>query len=178
MPHVLGCGKRDDNNCVVNKCTQVEFVFSCYDVGGRSRLSMSELFLLLKSTTAGLCKLSRTGAPDSARLESVASLVSLLPGRRGGGRTPRYIHKTLLARSCARARARIPPHAAVSCRRSGSIDLKDHRPPPVCRGDPSKPNGIGLRSHVGILTAASHHKLTRLSHCRIKSTLRTQLQVD
>lgn len=135
MPHVLGCGKRDDNNCVVNKCTQVEFVFSCYDVGGRSRLSMSELFLLLKSTTAGLCKLSRTGAPDSARLESVASLVSLLPGRRGGGRTPRYIHKTLLARSCARARA----HPTTRRRIVSSIRV--HRPqrPPTATGLPRRP---------------------------------------
>ncbi len=36
---------------------------------------MNELFLLLKSTSAGLCKLSGTDAPDSARLESIASLV-------------------------------------------------------------------------------------------------------
>lgn len=57
------------------KTSQVEFVFSCYDVGGRSRLSMNELFLLLKSTSAGLCKLSGIDAPDSARLESIASLV-------------------------------------------------------------------------------------------------------
>lgn len=50
-------------------------MFSCYDVGGRSSLSMNELFLLLKSTTTGLCKLSGIDAPDSARLESIASLV-------------------------------------------------------------------------------------------------------
>ena len=56
-------------------CPQVDFVFACYDVGGRSKLSMSELFLLLTSTTAGLCKLSGTDAPDSASFESVASLV-------------------------------------------------------------------------------------------------------
>lgn len=36
---------------------------------------MNELFLLLKSTSAGLCKLSGIDAPDSARLESIASLV-------------------------------------------------------------------------------------------------------
>lgn len=59
---------------------QVEFVFSCYDVGGRSALSMNELFLLLKSTSAGLCKLSGIAAPDSARLESIASLVREEPG--------------------------------------------------------------------------------------------------
>lgn len=53
----------------------MEFVFACYDVGGRSRLSMNELFLLLKSTSAGLCKLSAVDAPDSASLESIASLV-------------------------------------------------------------------------------------------------------
>lgn len=37
---------------------------------------MNELFLLLKSTSAGLCKLSGIDAPDSTRLESIASLVS------------------------------------------------------------------------------------------------------
>lgn len=36
---------------------------------------MNELFLLLKSTSAGLCKLSGIEPPDSARLESIASLV-------------------------------------------------------------------------------------------------------
>lgn len=59
----------------VNVTCQVEFVFACYDVGGRSRLSTDELFLLLKSTCTGLCKLSGIDAPDSARLVSIASLV-------------------------------------------------------------------------------------------------------
>ncbi|CAM9107723.1 unnamed protein product, partial [Hapterophycus canaliculatus] len=54
---------------------KVEFIFSCYDVGGRFALTMNELFLLLKSTSAGLCKLSAIVAPDSERLESIASLV-------------------------------------------------------------------------------------------------------
>lgn len=50
-------------------------MFACYDVGGRASLSMNELFLLLKSTSTGLCKLSGVEPPDSARLESIASLV-------------------------------------------------------------------------------------------------------
>ncbi|CAM9399079.1 unnamed protein product [Ascophyllum nodosum] len=54
---------------------KIEFVFTCYDVGGRSNLSMDELFLLLKSTATGLCKLSGIDAPDSARLEATAGLV-------------------------------------------------------------------------------------------------------
>ena len=70
-----------------NELSQVEFVFSCYDVGGRSSLSMNELFLLLKSTSAGLCKLSGIDAPDSARLESIASLV-----RQNRGLIPRSAH--------------------------------------------------------------------------------------
>lgn len=41
---------------------------------------MNELFLLLKSTSAGLCKLSGIDAPDSARLESIASLVRIEGG--------------------------------------------------------------------------------------------------
>lgn len=53
----------------------MEFIFSCYDVGGRFALTMNELFLLLKSTSAGLCKLSAIVAPDPERLESIASLV-------------------------------------------------------------------------------------------------------
>lgn len=56
----------------------MEFLFACYDVGGRSRLNTNELFLLLKSTSTGLSKLCGVDAPDLARLETIAGLVSTL----------------------------------------------------------------------------------------------------
>lgn len=117
-------------------CPQVDFVFACYDVGGRSRLSMSELFLLLKSTTAGLCKLSGTDAPDSARFECVASLVSLLPGRGSGGSTRGHLAvKPPLAPSLACAYPRhTPPPCVVGHGLSTSSTTDRYR---FCRGDHS-----------------------------------------
>ena len=44
---------------------------------------MDELFLLLKSTATGLCKLSGIDAPDSARLEATAGLVRIFLIRLG-----------------------------------------------------------------------------------------------
>lgn len=161
VPHIVE-GKHA-NHFDEKICPQVEFVFACYDVGGRSRLSMSELFLLLKSTTAGLCKLSGTEAPDSARFESVASLVSVLPGRGGGERT-RYRHKIPLA--CAHLTTCLVP------------SVTGNRPPPTATGfSEVAPRATRHRFeiiHICALTAAAYNtELQPMCHtlCRKESTV-------
>ncbi|CAN0078457.1 unnamed protein product, partial [Discosporangium mesarthrocarpum] len=54
---------------------KVTFLFTCFDIGERSFLSMEELFLLLKSCFTGLCKLSSVDPPDPEQFEAVAQLV-------------------------------------------------------------------------------------------------------